>query len=83
MFAIADDIIDPVLGRLFNPPYALLLGRRTYEIFAAYWPFVEGDMAGMGEALTAAEKHVVTHYDQPLYWNNSHRLGNIARHCQT
>lgn len=78
VFGIGDDVIDSVLGRLFDPPYALLLGRRTYDIFAAYWPFVDGNMAGMGEALTAAEKHIVTHGDQPLDWANSHRLGDIA-----
>ena len=77
VFGIGDDVIDPVLGELFNPPYALLLGRRTYDIFAAYWPFVEGEMAGMGRALTAAEKHVVTHGDQPLDWANSYRLDGI------
>ena len=49
VFGVGDDVIGPVLGRLFNPPYALLLGRRTYDIFAAYWPFVEGEMAGEGD----------------------------------
>lgn len=78
VFGIGDDVIDPVLGELFTPPYALLLGRRTYDIFAAYWPFVEGEMADMGGALTAADKHVVTHGDQPLAWANSHRLDGIA-----
>jgi len=78
VFGVGDDVIDPVLGRLFNPPYALLLGRRTYDIFAAYWPFVEGDMASIGQALTAADKHVVTNGDQPLNWANSHRLDDIA-----
>jgi dihydrofolate reductase len=78
VFGVGDDVIDPVLGRLFDPPFALLLGRRTYDIFAAYWPFVDGNMAGMGEALTAAEKHVVTHGNQSLDWANSHRVGNIA-----
>ncbi len=78
VFGIGDDVIDPVLGDLFRPPYALLLGRRTYDIFAAYWPFVEGEMEGMGHALTAADKHVVTHGDQPLDWANSYRLDGIA-----
>ncbi|MET4664343.1 hypothetical protein ABIC17_001243 [Sphingomonas sp. PvP056] len=36
MFGVGDAVIDPVIGRLFNPPYTLLLGRRTYDIFAAY-----------------------------------------------
>lgn len=78
VFGIGDDVIDPVLGRLFGAPYALLLGRRTYDIFAAYWPYVEGEMAGMGEALTAADKHVMTHGNQPLDWANSYRLDDIA-----
>jgi dihydrofolate reductase len=78
VFGIGDDVIDPVLGALFKPPYALLLGRRTYDIFAAYWPFVDGEMAGMGEALTAADKHVMTHDDHPLDWSNSRRLDGIA-----
>ena len=77
VFGVGDDVIDPVLGGLFDPPYALLLGRRTYDIFAAYWPLVEGEMASMGEALTAADKYVVTHRDQPLEWTNSHRLDGI------
>ena len=78
VFGVGDDVIDPVLRGLFKPPYALLLGRRTYDIFAAYWPFVEGEMAGMGEALTTADKHVVTHSGQPLAWANSHRLDGVA-----
>jgi dihydrofolate reductase len=78
VFGVGDDVIDPVIGRLFNPPYALLLGRRTYEIFAAYWPFVQGEVAAMGRALTAAEKHVLTRGDQRLDWANSHRLADIS-----
>lgn len=77
VFGVGDEVVDPVIGELFRPPYALLLGRRTYDIFAAYWPFVEGEMAGMGEAMTAADKHVLTHGDQPLDWANSHRLPTI------
>jgi dihydrofolate reductase len=78
VFGVGDEVIDPVLGALFNPPYALLLGRRTYDIFAAYWPYVEGEMAGMGESLTAADKYVITHGSTPLSWANSHRLDGIG-----
>jgi dihydrofolate reductase len=30
------------IGKLFGQPFDLLLGRRTYDIFAAYWPYHEG-----------------------------------------
>ena len=33
-----DPLFGEELGKLFSMPYDLLLGRRTYEIFAAYWP---------------------------------------------
>jgi dihydrofolate reductase len=78
VFGVGDDVIDPVLGKLFEPPYALLLGRRTYDIFAAYWPFVDGAMADMGRALTAADKYVLTRGEPPLGWDNSHRLDAIV-----
>jgi len=77
VFGVGDDVIDPVLSELFTPPYALLLGRRTYDIFAAYWPYVNGEMASLGKALTAADKYVLTRADRPLGWANSHRLDGI------
>ena len=77
VFGIGDEGINPTLGELFTPPYALLLGRRTYDIFAAYWPFVQGAAAGMGEALTSADKYVVTHRVASFEWANSHRLDGI------
>ena len=65
------------IGKFFPEPYDLLLGRRTYDIFAAYWPFAEGENAAMGEAFTTAAKYVLTRGDQPLPWANSQRLGDI------
>jgi len=44
---------DPGVGEaidaFFGDSYALLLGRRTYDIFAAYWPYVGGEATGIGE----------------------------------
>ncbi len=65
------------IDALFAEPFALLLGRRTYDIFAAYWPFVEGEEDGIGARFDRAAKYVVTHGDQPLAWQNSHRLANL------
>lgn len=77
MFKVWDDGVDEVIGSIFAGDYALLLGRRTYDIFAAFWPYVEGDEAAMGKAFTRANKHVLTRGDQPLEWANSHRLKSI------
>ena len=72
-----DETVGAAIGALFTPTYALLLGRRTYDIFAAHWPYAEGEDAAMGEALTRADKHVLTHGDQPFAWANSHRLADL------
>jgi len=77
VFKLWDPGIEETLGSLFSGEYDLLLGRRTYDIFAAYWPYAEGDNAAMGEAFDRANKYVLTRGDQPLEWQNSHRLGSI------
>jgi len=77
LFRFGDDGIFETIGALFGGDYDLLLGRRTYDIFAAYWPYVEGEGAEMGEAFTRANKYVLTRGQQPLDWANSHRLASI------
>ena len=77
MPAVSDAAVGEAVGNFFSRPYDLLLGRRTYEIFAAYWPYAKGESAAMGEAFTAAGKYVLTRGEKPLPWDNSHRLRGI------
>ena len=77
VFKLWDEAVGDAIGALFAREYDLLLGRRTYDIFAAYWPYVEGEGAAMGEAFTRANKYVLTRGDQPLEWANTHRLKRI------
>jgi dihydrofolate reductase len=77
LFRFGDEGIFDTIGSLFAGDYDLLLGRRTYDIFASYWPYVEGQEAEMGKAFTRAGKHVLTRGDQPLEWENSHRLKGV------
>jgi dihydrofolate reductase len=77
VFKLWDDEVGETLGGLFAGEYDLLLGRRTYDIFAAYWPYATGDNKPMSEAFGRANKYVLTRGAQPLEWENSHRLGTI------
>jgi dihydrofolate reductase len=58
---------DVIMGE-----YDLLLGKRTYDIFAAYWPYNQDNP--IGEKFQHINKYVLTHADEALGWDNSHRL---------
>jgi dihydrofolate reductase len=77
VFKLWDEEVGETIGSLFSGDYDLLLGRRTYDIFAAYWPYAEGNNKPMSEAFGRAGKHVLTRGNQPLPWENSHRLSGI------
>jgi dihydrofolate reductase len=75
---------EAAMGELFAAPVDLVLGRRTYDIFAAHWPYVEMDpAAGSFEKLNAdiatmfngITKYVATHRPQTLTWQNTEWLG--------
>jgi dihydrofolate reductase len=57
-----------------------LLGRRTYEIFAAYWPNAGEEEQVFAQPLNTLPKHVVsTTLSEPLEWQNSTLLqGDVA-----
>jgi dihydrofolate reductase len=66
-----DEDMGPFEGIIMGE-YDLLLGKRTYDIFAAYWPYNRDDP--IGEKFQRINKYVLTHSDEPLEWENSHRL---------
>lgn len=51
-----DEEVGRAIDEVFAGDYALLLGRRTYDIFAAYWPYVGGEATDMGEAFDGLGK---------------------------
>ncbi len=71
--------VQPLWGEQMGPfegvimgEYDLLLGKRTYDIFAAYWPYNQDN--SIGEKFQRINKYVLTHSDEPLEWENSYRL---------
>ena len=71
---VGDDAINEKIGELFGGPFDLLLGRRTYEIFAGYWPYAPDEMADIRDPFNACTKYVFTHREEPLEWQNSQRV---------
>lgn len=79
----ADEAIGQALQDLFSQPFELLLGRRTYEIWAAYWPHVPVDSASraIADLFNSVPKHVATHRSGTLDWQNSHALDGDLAHA--
>ena len=64
-----DEQMDHVMSAAMSTPFALVLGRKTYDIFAAYWPDAP-DKAG-GKLLNEATKYVASRRRPALEWGNS------------
>jgi dihydrofolate reductase len=73
---------DEMMGEMAEAgPYELLLGRGTYEIFAAHWPYNEGPIA---DRLNSIRKHVASTTLDRVEWNNSTLItGDVAEHVAT
>jgi dihydrofolate reductase len=69
-----DDELGRVMTDLVGQSGALLLGRRTYDIFAASWPLV-GDDDPIAAKLNRVPKYVASRTPRRLEWNNSTLLG--------
>jgi dihydrofolate reductase len=71
-----DEAGGKALGEIMSREFDLLLGRRTYEIFAAYWPYA-GDHP-IAKAFNKATKYVVTNSLDTFDWVNTHRISGNA-----
>src|ERR1051326_8094498 len=68
------------IDRVFKQKFDLLLGRKTYEIFAAYWPYYEEDAhGGIAELFNEIKKYVVSRSsDVDTGWASTVLLRDIA-----
>jgi dihydrofolate reductase len=67
-FGYWDEHMQGVMGESISKPFDLVLGRKTYEIFAAHWPYSDDPFA---EPLNHATKHVASTTLKELEWENS------------
>jgi len=63
-----DDISGDMMDEQMSMPFELLLGRKTYDIWADYWPKQTGDIA---DPFNKTTKYVVSHEQLTLDWKNS------------
>ncbi|MEU5431940.1 dihydrofolate reductase family protein [Streptomyces sp. NPDC020719] len=71
----ADDDFGALMTRIFEETADhLLLGRRTYDIFASYWPRVTDENNPIAVKLNAMPKYVASRTLRALEWHNSHLL---------
>lgn len=68
-----DDAVQEALEKLMAGKFDMLLGRRTYDIFAGYWPRHADNF--IGKAFGKAVKYVATRKRDRLAWDESIRLG--------
>lgn len=73
---VFDEGLGNQVDTLFGQPFDLLLGRRTYEIFAAYWPFAPADDP-IAAAFGKARKYVLSRGGVALTWQGSERLASL------
>jgi len=62
-----DDFLGQTMTEQMSRPFDLLLGRKTYEIFAAYWPHHNDEGAGINKAT----KYVASHAPMEFTWEHS------------
>jgi dihydrofolate reductase len=81
-FPHGDDTTMAFVSGHFEHPFSLVLGRRTYDIFAGYWPKAKTEpgtrMAHIAQTFNDGIKYVATHAPQSLAWKNSEWLGEDA-----
>lgn len=61
------------VAEAYGKNFALLLGRRTYDVWSGYWPKIKG--GPFADAINAATKYVATHRPDSLAWGPVEHLG--------
>jgi dihydrofolate reductase len=64
-----DELMQGVMGEAMSTPFDLVLGRTTYDIFAAYWPHATDNPGA--KPLNDATKYVASRSHPTLEWSNS------------
>jgi dihydrofolate reductase len=75
VFPHFDPALGAAMGDIFSRPFDLLLGRKTYDIFAAHWPYVTDPANPIAALFNRVTKYVASRAEPKLAWQNSRWLG--------
>ncbi len=76
---LVDEVFGEEVEKLFGQRFDLLLGRKTYEIFAAHWPYAEsGPDDSIARTFNSITKYVATRKGLDLTWKGSVALRDAA-----
>jgi len=79
-FGYWDDVIGEAMAKETSSPFETLLGRKTYEIFAAHWPNVDPEEDPGADIYNKAKKYVISQTLKEVTWQNSELIsGDIEK----
>ncbi len=70
-----DEALGAAMDEIFARPFELLLGRKTYDIFAAHWPYIDAPNDAFAAMFNRITKYVASRSNPKLDWQNSKWLG--------
>lgn len=72
--SLGDPAILQIVNEIMAGEFDMILGRKTYDIFASYWPHQDGENS-IAKTFNKATKYVATHSLNQLDWQNSQIIG--------
>ena len=75
----ADEDMGTTMAEIFSKAEAFLLGRKTYEIFAAYWPRITDPADPVASKLNGLPKFVASRTQDAFAWNNTTLVRDVVK----
>jgi dihydrofolate reductase len=82
VFPYADEAMGHAVAEVFERADAFLLGRTTYDIFAAYWPRMTDPEDPIASKLNSLPKFIASRSRSGFDWHNSEHVPDVEHHVQ-